>query len=64
MLTVQTCLGFLLTMVTLRAIPFLAERAGWGWALAFLALGPAFGITGMMRLRGLPEAVRMASGNR
>jgi MFS family permease len=63
-LTVQTCLGFLLTMVTLRAIPFLADRVGWGWALAFLAIGPVFGIVGMLRLRTLPEARRMASGNR
>lgn len=63
-LTVQTCLGFLLTMVTLRVIPAVAERAGWGWGFAVLALGPAAGIVAMARLRRLPEADRMASGHR
>ena len=29
-----------------------------------LALGPAFGVWAMLRFRGLPEALRMASGNR
>jgi len=63
-LTVQTCLGFLLTLGTIRMVPPLVERFGWGWAFAVLALGPAFGIPSMLRLRSLPEAVRMASGKR
>jgi MFS family permease len=63
-LTVQTSLGFLLTTVTLRVIPPLRDRLGWEWAFMLLALGPAFGIWSMLRLRGLPEAVRMAGGRR
>jgi len=63
-LTVQTSLGFLLTMVTIWMIPPLVERVGWEWAFATLALGPVFGIISMARLRGLPEATKMASGNR
>jgi MFS family permease len=63
-LTVQTCLGFLLTLVTIRLLPLVADRAGWGWAFALLAPGPVFGIAGMFRLRSLPEAVKMASGKR
>jgi len=63
-LTVQTSLGFLLTMVTIWMIPPLVERVGWEWAFATLAVGPVFGIFSMARLRGLPEAVKMASGNR
>ena len=63
-LTVQTSLGFLLTLVTLRAVPPLVDA--WGWAATFplLAIGPAVGLWSMLRLRGLPEATRMASGNR
>jgi len=63
-LTVQTSLGFLLTLVTLRAVPPLV--AAWGWAGTFplLAIGPAVGLWSMLRLRGLPEATQMASGNR
>jgi MFS family permease len=63
-LTVQTSLGFLLTMVTIWMIPPLVDRIGWEWAFATLAIGPLFGIISMVRLRGLPEAERMASGNR
>ncbi len=63
-LTVQTSLGFLLTMVTIWMVPPLVDRIGWEWAFATLALGPVFGILSMWRLRSLPEAAKMASGNR
>jgi MFS family permease len=63
-LTVQTSLGFLLTTVTLRVIPPLRDLLGWERAFALLALGPAFGIWSMLRLRKLPEAKRMAGGRR
>jgi MFS family permease len=63
-LTVQTSLGFLLTTVTLRVIPPLRDLLGWERAFALLALGPVFGIWSMLRLRRLPEASRMAGGNR
>ena len=63
-LTVQTSLGFLLTLLTLRLIPTLRDLVGWQWAFAMLALGPVFGIWSMLRLRGLPEATRMAGGKR
>ena len=60
----QTCTGFLLTMASIRLVPWLVEHAGWGWALVMLAPGPVFGLVSMARLRQLPEATRMASGNR
>ena len=63
-LTLQTSLGFLLTLGSIWLIPVLLEAIGWRWVFAVLALGPAFGIASMMRLRRLPEATRMASGNR
>jgi len=63
-LTLQTSLGFLLTLVTIRLVPVLARAWTWRWAFAFLALGPAVGIWAMLRLRRLPAAERMASGRR
>ena len=63
-LTLQTCLGFLLTLFTIRMVPPLVDWLGWEYAFMMLALGPAFGIWSMLRLRRLPEAARMASGNR
>lgn len=50
-LTLQTSLGFLLTMVTIQVVPALAEAGGWAWAFPVLALGPAFGIVAIRRLQ-------------
>jgi len=63
-LTMQTSMGFLLTLFTIRLVPPLMELSGWWLAFALLALGPAFGLWSIMRLRRLPAAVKMASGNR
>jgi MFS family permease len=62
MLTVQTCLGFALTLVSIHLTPVLIARAGWGPAFAALAAGPALGIAAMMRLGRSPEAARLAGG--
>jgi MFS family permease len=63
-LTMQTSLGFLLTVVTIQLIPAALDALGWERAFMLLALGPVVGIAGMWRLRQLPEAIRLASGNR
>jgi MFS family permease len=63
-LTLQTSLGFLLTLVTIWLIPIVVGRVGWEWAFAFLALGPAVGIWAMSTLRHLPAATRLAGGRR
>jgi MFS family permease len=49
-LTLQTCLGFLLTMATIRMVPEAERLVGAQWSFAFLALGPAAGIWAMSRL--------------
>lgn len=49
-LTVQTSLGFLLTMATIQGVPFIAARTGWQWAFAILALGPVVGIWAVRQL--------------
>ncbi len=49
-LTLQTSLGFLLTMLTIDLTPRLAALAGWQWGCVFLALGPLAGIAAMRRL--------------
>lgn len=50
-LTVQTSLGFLLTMLPMQIVPLIAQRAGWRWGFAVLALGPLAGIVAIRRLR-------------
>ena len=64
LLTLQTCLGFLLTIATIRLVPAMAEAIGWQHAFAVLAIGPALGAASMWALRGHPDAVRMAGGRR
>jgi len=63
-LTIQTCAGFLLTTLTIYAVPNIQSLFGWPAALSLLALGPIFGIWHMARLRSLPAATKMAGGRK
>lgn len=64
MLTMQTCVGFTLTLATIHLVPVVAQA--WSWSVAFylLALGPVAGVASMAALRGRPEASRLAGGRR
>jgi MFS family permease len=64
MLTVQTCVGFLLTLFTVHLIPPLAAAWGWQYAFAILAIGPFLGVFAMSRLRAHPDAARLAGGRK
>ncbi|RMD61660.1 MAG: MFS transporter [Alphaproteobacteria bacterium] len=64
MLTLQTALGFLLTLVTIHLMPVWVDALGWRWAFAPLAIGPFLGVWAMARLRLHPAAVRLAGGRR
>jgi len=59
-LTVQTSLGFLLTMVSIQLIPPLVAVVGWRWVFPILALGPMCGIASIRRLVAF-RAARTAS---
>ncbi len=63
-LTLQTSLGFLLTMFTIRLVPWIAVRIGTQWSFSVLAIGPALGIVAMMALRRRPESLKIANGKR
>ena len=63
-LTLQTAIGFLLTVVTIRLLPVWETSLGWRWAFAPLAIGPALGTWSMLVLRRRPEAARIAGGRR
>jgi MFS family permease len=49
-LTLQTCAGFLLTMISMRLLPAVAGTAGWKWAFLLLVPGPLLGALAMRRL--------------
>jgi MFS family permease len=64
MLTVQTSIGFLLTLVTIHLIPHVVEAFSWKYAFAVLTIGPLLGVVAMARLRCTKEAAALASGRR
>lgn len=61
-LTLQTSLGFLLTLVSIRLIPALVGVIGWQWSFAVLAIGPALGAWAMWRLLHSKDARQLANG--
>ncbi|MFG1397106.1 MFS transporter [Roseixanthobacter pseudopolyaromaticivorans] len=64
MLTVQTCVGFLVTLASIHLLPYAVDFLGWRYAFCLLAVGPFLGVLAMMRLRQRPEAAAMAGGRR
>ncbi len=50
-LTLQVCLGFLLTTLTIQLVPPVVAVFGWRGAFAMLAIGPLLGIASIRRLR-------------
>jgi MFS family permease len=63
-LTLQTAVGFLLTLGSIQLTPMVADTIGWQWAFAPLAVGPLVGTLAMVSLRRRPEARALAGGRR
>lgn len=51
LLTLQTSLGFALTVLTVQVTPFVVAQIGWPGLFVVLAIGPALGIWSMWSLR-------------
>ena len=64
LLPVQTCAGFLLTLVSIHLVPKVVTAAGWPGAFGMLAIGPLLGCVAMYRLRQKPQARQLAGGMR
>lgn len=50
LMSLQTALGFALTILTVQATPLVVDALGWRWLFCILALGPAVGIVSMSGL--------------
>jgi MFS family permease len=50
-LTIQTCVGFLLTMASIRLLPLAAQTIGWQWVFVILAPGPFLGAWALRSLK-------------
>ncbi len=60
-LTVQTAIGFGLTIVTIQAVPVVVNLAGWPAATLALALGPIAGAVAMSKLQPVLDAEAASS---
>ena len=60
----QSLLGFGITIVSIALFGVIVDHAGWGLAFLVLGLGAILGPLSMVWLRRLPEARKMAGGNR
>ena len=61
-ITLQTAVGFLLTLATIWGVPLIADASSWRWAFPVLAIGPALGIVAMVRLARSRFAAQIAGG--
>ncbi len=60
--TLQLAAGFTLSVLTIYLVPVVRDAAGWAWAFALLAPGPALGVVAMLRLQRSPAAALIAGG--
>jgi MFS family permease len=60
-LTVQTSIGFLLTMASIQLVSALSTMVGWQWAFPILAIGPVAGVASIRQLQRLKGRGRTGS---
>ena len=58
LMTLQTALGFTLTIATVQATPIAAAYLGWPTVIVLMALGPLVGIMAMLPLRRAARLVQ------
>lgn len=61
-LTLQTSMGFLLTLASIRLVPVVVDWVGWQWVFLILAPGPVVGLWAMGSLKRSPLAAKLAGG--
>ncbi|WP_085904355.1 MFS transporter [Kiloniella majae] len=64
MLTLQTSIGFTLTLITIHLMPYAVDLLSWHYAFAPLAIGPFLGVWAMIKLRQHPDAPKLANGKK
>lgn len=57
LMSLQTALGFALTIMTVQVTPIIAERFGWPLLFCILALGPIAGVMSMSKLTRKNQAM-------
>ena len=63
-LSLQTAIGFLLTILSIKILPIFVNVVGWSYGFSFLAIGPVVGILSLLRLRRLLDSGKIAGGRK
>ncbi len=63
-LTLQMAIGFLLTIISIRVLPWFVSLVGWRYGFLILSIGPLIGIFSVFTLRSYPESVQIAGGKK
>jgi MFS family permease len=63
-LTLQMAIGFLLTIISIRVLPWIVSLVGWRYGFMILCIGPLMGIISVIFLRSYPEAIKIAGGKK
>jgi MFS family permease len=50
-LTIQMCIGFLITILSINLIPIFQEMVGWRFVFILLSIGPIIGIISMIKFK-------------
>ncbi|MFV2015539.1 MAG: nitrate/nitrite transporter, partial [Candidatus Heimdallarchaeota archaeon] len=61
-LTIQTAIGFAITIISIKLIGYIKDIVGWEYAFMVLSVGPLLGIISMWQLRHEPDAHLIALG--
>ncbi|MBL4667212.1 MAG: MFS transporter [Sneathiella sp.] len=62
LLTIQTCIGFLISLISIHMVPYFVDLWGWSYAFLPLAIGPLAGVYAMRKLQTHPDATLLAGG--
>ncbi|MGC8472562.1 MAG: MFS transporter [Acidimicrobiales bacterium] len=63
-LTMQTAVGFVITILSINLVAAARDVLGWHWVFVLLSAGPFLGVYSMLRLRAHASSFAMAGGQR
>jgi len=63
-LTVQTSVGFGITLISIRLLPSFVHMVSWSFAFMFLAVGPLIGIISLILLRKEPDSTKIGQSKK
>ena len=63
-LTVQTSVGFGITLISIRLLPSFVHMVSWSFGFTLLAVGPLIGILALILLRRESDSTKIGQGKK